>query len=228
MSAEGPDLVVAGAGGGLVGALRAAELGLDVLVVEVSEHFRRGQQHLDVDRDGPRARAPASSAAAGIDDSPDLYVADIMAQDPRRGRPAAGRGPGAGQRPARRVAGRQRRAATCTSSPTSTTRATRSTAATPSRAGTARCCSTTSSTACGDSDADRPHGPGPARGRPPRRRRPRRGGGRSRRPTGPTEEVADPGGAARDQRLRRGPGARHRAPAGDRRRRLPRQRGVPR
>ena len=34
MSDERPDLVVAGAGGGLVGALRAAELGLDVLVVE--------------------------------------------------------------------------------------------------------------------------------------------------------------------------------------------------
>jgi len=34
----GPDLVVAGAGGGLVAALRGAELGLDVLVVEVSVH----------------------------------------------------------------------------------------------------------------------------------------------------------------------------------------------
>ena len=37
MSAEGPDLVIAGAGGGLAGALRAAELGLDVLVVELLE-----------------------------------------------------------------------------------------------------------------------------------------------------------------------------------------------
>ncbi|HET6692998.1 MAG TPA: FAD-binding protein, partial [Pedococcus sp.] len=42
MSDERPDLVVAGAGGGLVAALRAAQLGLDVLVVEASEHYRQG------------------------------------------------------------------------------------------------------------------------------------------------------------------------------------------
>ena len=42
MSETGPGMVVAGAGGGLAGALRAAQCGLDVLVVEASEHYRRG------------------------------------------------------------------------------------------------------------------------------------------------------------------------------------------
>ena len=36
------DLVVAGAGGGLTAAIRAAELGLDVLVVDSDPNFRRG------------------------------------------------------------------------------------------------------------------------------------------------------------------------------------------
>ena len=35
------DLVVAGAGGGLTAAVRAAELGLDVLVVDPDPNFRR-------------------------------------------------------------------------------------------------------------------------------------------------------------------------------------------
>ena len=39
---DGPDLVVAGAGGGLVAALRAAQLGLDVLVLERQEQFAVG------------------------------------------------------------------------------------------------------------------------------------------------------------------------------------------
>jgi fumarate reductase flavoprotein subunit len=79
MSADGPDLVIAGAGGGLAGALRAAELGLDVLVVEVSEHFRRGNN-----TSMSTAMVPGAGTrfqeAAGIDDSPDLYVSDIMAK----------------------------------------------------------------------------------------------------------------------------------------------------
>ena len=36
-----PHLVVAGAGGGLVAAVRAAQLGRKVLVVEASEHYLR-------------------------------------------------------------------------------------------------------------------------------------------------------------------------------------------
>jgi fumarate reductase flavoprotein subunit len=79
MSAEGPDLVIAGAGGGLAGALRAAELGLDVLVVEVSEHFRRGNN-----TSMSTAMVPGAGTrfqrAEGIEDSPDLYLADIMAK----------------------------------------------------------------------------------------------------------------------------------------------------
>ena len=76
MSADGPDLVIAGAGGGLVGALRAAQLGLDVLVVEVSEHFRRGNNTSMSTAMVPGA-GTRFQAAAGIDDSPDHFVADV-------------------------------------------------------------------------------------------------------------------------------------------------------
>ncbi|GAB3430266.1 FAD-dependent oxidoreductase [Actinophytocola sediminis] len=73
---DGPDLVVAGAGGGLAGALRAAELGLEVLVVEASEHFRRGNN-----TSMSTAMFPAAGTrwqrAAGVTDSPDLFDADI-------------------------------------------------------------------------------------------------------------------------------------------------------
>ncbi len=76
MSENGPDLVVAGAGGGLVGALRAAQLGLDVLVVEVSEHFRRGNN-----TSMSTAMVPGAGSrfqrAAGIDDSAEQFAADV-------------------------------------------------------------------------------------------------------------------------------------------------------
>lgn len=76
MSADGPDLVVAGAGGGLVGALRAAELGLDVVIVEVSEHFRRGNN-----TSMSTAMVPGCGSrfqrALGIEDSPELFVSDV-------------------------------------------------------------------------------------------------------------------------------------------------------
>ncbi len=76
MSAEGPDLVVAGAGGGLAGALRAAQLGLDVLVVETSEHYRRGNN-----TSLSTAMIPGAGSrfqrAAGIEDSPQRYAEDI-------------------------------------------------------------------------------------------------------------------------------------------------------
>ncbi|MDV6266688.1 FAD-dependent oxidoreductase [Rhodococcus globerulus] len=76
-NSEGPDLVVAGAGGGLAAALRAAQLGLDVLVVEASEHFRRGNN-----TSMSTAMIPGAGsrwqATEGIDDSPEQFVADIM------------------------------------------------------------------------------------------------------------------------------------------------------
>jgi fumarate reductase flavoprotein subunit len=87
VSADGPDLVIAGAGGGLAGALRAAELGLDVLVVEVSEHFRRGNN-----TSMSTAMVPGAGTRfqreAGLDDSPATFLADVMAKthdeaDPR-------------------------------------------------------------------------------------------------------------------------------------------------
>lgn len=90
---SGVDLVVAGAGGGLAGALRAASHGLSVLVVEASEHFRRGNN-----TSMSTAMVPGAGTrwqeAAGIEDSPDRFVADIMAKsggqaDPRLSRALA-------------------------------------------------------------------------------------------------------------------------------------------
>ena len=76
MSDERPDLVVAGAGGGLVAALRAAQLGLDVLVVEASEHYRQGNN-----TSMSTAMIPGAGSRwqreAGIEDSPELFVADV-------------------------------------------------------------------------------------------------------------------------------------------------------
>ncbi|MDQ0377009.1 FAD-dependent oxidoreductase [Amycolatopsis thermophila] len=90
---EGPDLIVAGAGGGVAGALRAAELGLSVLVVEASEHFRRGNNTSMSTAMFPGAGS-RWQAEAGIDDSPERFVADIMAKtkgqaDPRLARTLA-------------------------------------------------------------------------------------------------------------------------------------------
>ncbi|WP_433154132.1 FAD-dependent oxidoreductase [Actinomadura nitritigenes] len=73
------DLVVAGAGGGLAGALRAAELGLTVVVVESSEHFRRGNNTSMSTAMFPGAGS-RWQAEQGVDDSPDRFVADIEAK----------------------------------------------------------------------------------------------------------------------------------------------------
>ncbi|QCB52064.1 FAD-binding protein [Rhodococcus sp. PAMC28707] len=77
MSENGPDLVVAGAGGGLVAALRAAQRGLDVLVVEASEHFKRGNNTAM-----STAMIPGAGSRwqreSGIDDSPGQFVDDIL------------------------------------------------------------------------------------------------------------------------------------------------------
>lgn len=76
---DGPDLVVAGAGGGLIAALRAAQLGLSVLVIEANEHFRRGNNTAMSTAMIPGAGS-RWQAAAGIEDSPEIFVADIMAK----------------------------------------------------------------------------------------------------------------------------------------------------
>jgi fumarate reductase flavoprotein subunit len=73
------DLVVAGAGGGLAAALRAAERGLTAVVVEASEHFRRGNNTAMSTSMVPGA-GTRWQEEAGIEDSPDLFVADIMAK----------------------------------------------------------------------------------------------------------------------------------------------------
>jgi fumarate reductase flavoprotein subunit len=73
------DLVVAGAGGGLAGALRAAELGLDVLVVEADPQFTRGN---NTSMSTAMVPGPGSrfQAAAGIEDSPERFLADVEAK----------------------------------------------------------------------------------------------------------------------------------------------------
>jgi fumarate reductase flavoprotein subunit len=79
MSEDRPDLVVAGAGGGLVAALRAAQLGLDVLVVEVSQHYRRGNN-----TSMSTAMIPGAGSRwqreEGIEDSPEQFLADVRAK----------------------------------------------------------------------------------------------------------------------------------------------------
>ena len=74
--ADGPDLVVAGAGGGLAAALRAAQLGLDVLVLERQEQFAAGNNTAM-----STAMVPGAGSRwqreAGIDDSAEQFLADI-------------------------------------------------------------------------------------------------------------------------------------------------------
>jgi len=76
---EGPDLVVAGAGGGLVAALRAAAHGLSVLVVERNESFAAGNNTAM-----STAMVPGAGSRwqreAGVDDSPETFLGDIMAK----------------------------------------------------------------------------------------------------------------------------------------------------
>lgn len=76
---EGPDLVVVGAGGGLIAALRAAQLGLSVLVIESNEHFRRGNNTAMSTAMIPGAGS-RWQAEAGIEDSADAFLSDIMAK----------------------------------------------------------------------------------------------------------------------------------------------------
>lgn len=84
------DLIVAGAGGGLCGALRAAELGLDVLVVEASEHFRHGN---NTSMSTAMIPGPGSrfQRAAGVEDSPSRFLADVSAKTKGSAEPACAR-----------------------------------------------------------------------------------------------------------------------------------------
>lgn len=76
---DGPDLVVAGAGGGLAAALRAASLGLSVLVVERNEHFARGNNTAMSTAMVPGA-GTRWQREAGVEDSPEQFVDDIRAK----------------------------------------------------------------------------------------------------------------------------------------------------
>ena len=76
---DGPDLVVAGAGGGLVAALRAAQLGLDVLVLERQEQFAVGNNTAM-----STAMIPGAGSRwqreQGVDDSAEQFLDDIRAK----------------------------------------------------------------------------------------------------------------------------------------------------
>jgi len=71
------DLIVAGAGGGLAGAIRAAQLGQRVLVVEASKHFAHGNN-----TSMSTAMIPGAGTrwqrANDIEDSPGKFFGDIM------------------------------------------------------------------------------------------------------------------------------------------------------
>ncbi|MGW2339241.1 FAD-dependent oxidoreductase [Streptomyces sp. NPDC001661] len=80
MTGEGAvDLVVAGAGGGLAGALKAAEAGLSVLVVDPDEQFLRGNN-----TSMSTAMIPGAGSrwqrAEGVEDGPERFLADITAK----------------------------------------------------------------------------------------------------------------------------------------------------
>ncbi len=73
------ELVVAGAGGGLVAALRAAQAGLSVLVIDPDEQFLHGNN-----TSMSTAMIPGAGSRwqreAGIEDSPERFLADITAK----------------------------------------------------------------------------------------------------------------------------------------------------
>ncbi|RCG24708.1 FAD-binding protein [Streptomyces diacarni] len=73
------DLVVAGAGGGLAGALAAAQAGLSVLVVDPDAHFLRGNN-----TSMSTAMIPGAGSRwqreAGVEDGPQRFLADIEAK----------------------------------------------------------------------------------------------------------------------------------------------------
>jgi fumarate reductase flavoprotein subunit len=71
------DLIVAGAGGGLAGALRAAELGAHVLLIDSSPNFMRGNN-----TSMSTAMFPGAGSRwqreLGLEDSPETFTRDIM------------------------------------------------------------------------------------------------------------------------------------------------------
>lgn len=77
MAHDGPDLVVVGAGGGLAGAIRAAQSGMNVLLIDSSPHFRRGNNTAMSTAMVPGAGS-RFQREAGVQDSTDRFVADVM------------------------------------------------------------------------------------------------------------------------------------------------------
>lgn len=84
------DLIVAGAGGGLAGALRAAELGRHVLVVESNEHFLRGNNTAMSTAMIPGAGS-RYQRANGVDDSSERFLDDIAAKTDGQAEPVVSR-----------------------------------------------------------------------------------------------------------------------------------------
>ncbi len=84
------DLIVAGAGGGLASAVRAAGLGKSVLVLEANEHFLRGNNTAMSTAMIPGAGS-RFQRAAGIHDCPERFLADIAAKTAGEAEPAVSR-----------------------------------------------------------------------------------------------------------------------------------------
>jgi fumarate reductase flavoprotein subunit len=71
------DLIVAGAGGGLIGAIKAAQLGLNVLLIDASDDFIESCNTSRTTGMFPGA-GTRWQKNQGIIDSPELFTKDIM------------------------------------------------------------------------------------------------------------------------------------------------------
>ena len=82
------DVVIAGAGGGLIGAIKAAELGLKVLLVDASPDFVTTCNTSKTTGMFPAAGSRWQQAA-GITDSPEIFTQDIMKKTKNSADPVA-------------------------------------------------------------------------------------------------------------------------------------------
>ncbi|MFF5228263.1 FAD-binding protein [Dactylosporangium sp. NPDC000521] len=80
------NLLVAGAGGGIVAALRAQELGLSVAVIDANEHFLRANNTAMSTAMIPGAGS-LFQQEAGVEDSPEIFADDVRHKTKGRANP---------------------------------------------------------------------------------------------------------------------------------------------
>lgn len=80
------NLLVAGAGGGIVAALRAQELGLSVAVVDANKHFLRANNTSMSTAMIPGAGSRFQNEA-GVEDSPEIFLRDVRRKTKGRANP---------------------------------------------------------------------------------------------------------------------------------------------